>query len=70
MDLLVAPCAQRNQVLLAVVTQPASRCSVVYLEINYASAVLTSPSVPLQDLLTKPSVRFGSEPQSRASLSK
>jgi hypothetical protein len=50
MYLAVASIAHGDQVRLRIVTQQASRAKMMDLEIVWASAVLTSPSVALQDL--------------------
>jgi len=50
MDLAVASIAQRNEVFLDIISHQASRANMVDLEIVWASAVLASPSVALQDL--------------------
>jgi len=53
MYLAVASIAHGDQVQLRVVTQQASRPNVMDLEIVWASALLTSPTVSLQDLSTE-----------------
>jgi hypothetical protein len=53
MDITVAISAERDQIFVCVVTQPASRVDVVDLETIGTAAVLVSPAVTLR--------RFGAE---------
>ena len=53
MYLAVASIAHGDQVRLRIVTQQASRAKMMDLEIVWASAVLTSPTVSLQHLSTE-----------------
>ena len=48
MDATVAISAERDQIFVCVVTQPASRVDVVHLETIGTPAVLASPAVTLQ----------------------
>ncbi len=65
-DKLVAADAERNQILLGVVSQSAAWVDVVYVEISKEPAALAAPSVPLQDLSAQSSVGFRLEPLPRA----
>jgi hypothetical protein len=48
MDVTVAISAERNQIFVCVVAQPAPRANVVDLKMIRAAAVLASPAVTLQ----------------------
>ena len=66
MDFAVATAAECNEVLTDIVTQQASRANMMDLEIVWASAVLASPSVSLQDLSTEFAVGIGIQPEPRS----
>jgi len=48
-DVVVAVSAERDQIFICVVTQPASRVDVVDLKTIGSPAILASPAVALQD---------------------
>jgi hypothetical protein len=54
MDLLVASCAQSDEVVFGIVAEQAPWPNVMNLELTHAAAVLAAPPVSLQD----PSVEF------------
>ncbi len=49
---LVATCAQSDEVVLGIVSEPASRFDVVNLELAKMPTVLAPPAVPFQYLLS------------------
>ena len=66
MGFTVATAAECNEVLGDVISEQASRANVMDLEIVWASAVLASPSVSLQDLSTEFAVGIGIQPEPRS----
>ena len=67
MDVTVAISAERDQIFVCVVTQPASRANVVDLEMIGTAAVLASPAVTLQHFDAEFAIRIWVEPKSRSS---
>jgi hypothetical protein len=65
MNLAMAAITEGDEVLGDIISQRASRADVMDLEIVWASAVLASPSVALQDLLAKFAVGIGIQPKPR-----
>jgi hypothetical protein len=65
MDFAVASVTERNEVFLDITSQQASPADVMDLEIIGAAAVLTSPSVSLQDLSTQFAVGIRVQPKPR-----
>lgn len=53
---------KRDQVLFGIISQLAARLNVVRLEVSEASAVLTTPPIPLEHLKAQPFVRSGIKP--------
>ena len=62
---IVTSRAQGDQILSRVIAALTAKFLVMDLEIGRTATGLTSPSISLQDLFTKPLVRFGIEPQAR-----
>ena len=62
----VASSAERDQVLLRIVSGAAAEVFVVDLEIRQCAAGLASPAVPTQNLMTQPVIRLCCEPQACA----
>jgi len=69
MDVAVAISAERDQIFIDIVTQPASRAEVVNLETSGTAAVLASPTVTLQHFGAELAIRIGIESKSRSSWS-
>jgi hypothetical protein len=66
MDHSVAASAEGDEIQFGVFPQQATRIHMVNLQIRKTSAVLTSPSITLQNLTTEFSIGFGVEtPPSR-----
>ena len=57
MDFLMTPDAERDEVLLGIVTQSAPGVDVVDLEAGKTPAVLAAPAIPLQHLVAELAVR-------------
>jgi hypothetical protein len=55
-------CAERNEVLFSIVSQPAARAEVVDLKILCCAAVLAAPSIAREHLAGKLAVSFGFKP--------
>jgi hypothetical protein len=51
--------AQRNQILFLIATRKAPELFMVDLQILHSAAVLTAPTVALQDLLVKVAIDLG-----------
>jgi hypothetical protein len=66
-DVTVAISAERHQIFICVVAQPASRVDVVDLETIGTAAVLASPSIAFQHLDATFAIRIRVEPNSRSS---
>ena len=66
MDVTVAIGAERDQIFVYVVTQPASRAHVVNLETIGTAAILASPAVTLQYFGSEFAIRIWVEPKSRS----
>jgi hypothetical protein len=58
MDLPMAAVAESDQILLCIIPQRASPALVMHLESSHRSTALTSPSVPLEDLLAESVIRL------------
>ena len=58
--------AERYQIFVRVVAQPASRANVVNLETIRTAAILTSPAVTLQHVGAEFAIRIWVEPKSRS----
>jgi hypothetical protein len=58
MDVSVAISAERDQIFICVVAQPASRVDVVDLKMMGSPAVLASPAVTLQHFGTEVAIRI------------
>ena len=58
-------CAQRDEILLNVASQPAARAQVVYLKILRCATILAAPPVAREHLAGEVAIRFGFKPQSR-----
>ena len=54
----VAVVAERNEVFFGVVAGVAAELLMMNFEVRHCAAVLTSPVVPLEDLMVKVFVRF------------
>ena len=67
MDVAVAISAERDQIFVCVVTQPASRANVVDLETIRTAAGLASPAVTLQHFGAEFAIRIWIQPKSRSS---
>ena len=67
MGITVAIGAERDQIFVCVVTQPASRANVVDLETIGTPAALASPAVTFQHLGAEFAIRIWAEPKSRSS---
>jgi hypothetical protein len=67
MDATVTVSAERDQIFVCVVTQPASRMDVVYLETIGPAAILASPPVALQHFGTEFAIRIWVQAKSRSS---
>ncbi|MFY9732847.1 MAG: hypothetical protein WB723_12440 [Candidatus Acidiferrales bacterium] len=59
--------AERDQIFVCVVTQPASRVDVVNLETIGSPAVLASPAVTLQHFAAEFAIRIRVQPKPRSS---
>jgi hypothetical protein len=66
-DVTVAISTERDQIFVHVVTQPASRMDVVYLEMIGTAAILASPSVALQHFGAEFAIRIWVQTKSRSS---
>jgi hypothetical protein len=62
----MAYAAERNQVLLAIVTGMTTEFFVVNLKIGHGAAGLASPAIPAEYLLTELVVQLGIKPQAWA----
>jgi len=58
----MAHCAQRDEILLNIASQPTARADVVDLKILRYAAVLTAPPVAREHLASEPAVRIGLKP--------
>ena len=58
MDVTVAISAERDQIFVSVITQPASEANVMDLKIIGATTVLASPAVTLQHFDTEFAIRI------------
>jgi len=67
MDATVTVSAERDQIFVCVVTQPASRANVVDLETIGTAAILASPSVALQHFGAEFAIRIWVQTKSRSS---
>ena len=67
MDVTVAISAERDQILVCVVTQPASRANVVDLKTIGTPAVLASPAVTFQHFDAEFAIRIRIQPKPRSS---
>ena len=67
MGIMVAISAERDQVFVCVVTQPASRANVVDLESIGTTAILASPTVTFQHVGAEFAIRIWIQPKSRSS---
>jgi hypothetical protein len=68
MKLTVAISAERDQIFVCVIAKRTPRTNVVHLEAFRGSAVLASPSIPLEDIAVKLAVGILLEPYPRLSL--
>jgi hypothetical protein len=59
--------AERDQIFVCVVTQPASRANVMDLETIGTAAILASPAVTFQHFGAESAIRTWVEPKSRSS---
>ena len=66
MDVTVAISAERDQIFVCVVAQPASRVYVVDLEVIGSPAILASPPITFQHFDPKFAIRICVEPKSRS----
>ena len=57
-DVVVAVSAERDQIFICVVTQPASRVNVVNLKTIRATTALASPTVALQHFVVEFAIRI------------
>ena len=62
MHLFVTRCTQRDEVLIGVIPQLASRLKVMHLQVLSSSTVLAAPSVALKYLAAQPTIRCGLKP--------
>ena len=70
MDVTVAISAERNQIFVCVVAQPAPRANVVDLKAIGAATGLASPAVALQDFGAEFAIRVRVQPKPRSPWSK
>jgi hypothetical protein len=69
-DVTVAISAERDQIFICIVTQSASRASVVDLETIRTATVLASPAVALQHFGAEFAIRIRVQPKPRSPWSK
>jgi hypothetical protein len=55
-------CAQRDEILLNIASQPAARAQVVYLKILCRAAVLAAPPIAREHVTGELAIRFGFKP--------
>jgi len=67
MDVTVAISAERDQIFVCIVTEPASRANVVDLKTIGAAAGLASPAVTFQHFGAEFAIRIFAEPKSWSS---
>jgi hypothetical protein len=65
-DVTVAISTERDQIFVCIVTQPASRMDVMYLEMIGTAAILASPSVALQHFGAEFAIRILVQPKPRS----
>ena len=61
----VTACAERNEILFDIISQPAARAEVVDLKILCYAAILAAPPIAREHLAGELAIRLGFKPQSR-----
>ena len=61
----VTACAEGNQILFDIISEPAARAEVVDMEVLRCAAVLAAPPIAREHLPGELAIRLGLKPQSR-----